>query len=1280
MDDSVLNSIKKKVGVPEGTTDFDDDIIIDINTAFVELSQIGVKQLYKRAISSQLDTWRMFGLGSILGMVQQYTYIKVKLIFDPPASSIVKDSLQNQLAEVEWRIRESCEVIDEEEEYAKVKDIYPIVDEYVTEHKEELKGDPGEPGPKGKPGPKGESGYSPQKGIDYFTEEDIEEFENTVIEELKPQLDAKMDSVNPIASGKFVMNQNEEVDYDDLGEESFSEGHGSSATGNYSHAEGYQSTASGDIAHAEGYRTTASGLYAHAEGNLTEATGSDSHAEGYYTHATASSSHAEGNDTNAIASCAHAEGWSTHAEGVNSHAEGKSSRALSANSHAEGDQSQTHADAAHSEGYWTHTWGKYSHSEGENTSTASTAQGSHTEGYRSITVGKYSHAEGYNTQTGLTETAEKDTSQHSEGVWTAARGHGTHAEGGYTKANGKYSHAEGYYTIATREGSHVEGVANIEDLEGKYLHIVGNGTVNEQYGFQTRSNAYTLDSKGNGEFAGDVKANACGGSKPVSLAELGDLINYAGYTLGLSIDTKTYVMTLQLKDRFGQPIDTKTIDFPIESMVVNGTCEDGILKLTLQNGNTIDVDVSSLVGGLVKDSLTIAGIDLKDDISSEELVAALNIDVDIKSKLRSVFTFDSHDNVTNIDLGDDFFVGESTGNVVTGIDNQLNNASGVMVTGQNNQIKMGANGSIIGGAGNEVNKASIVYGSGLKTSKNYQAIFGKGNEAKENSILEIGNGVYDPDEETYTRKNAFSVDSNGDAHVANDLYIKGESISDKLNKISKIDKIDELEIEVNKKLESQPAMDFSEVEDPEWMKNMSTVQEDISRLSESIVDFKNSNLEQGINLLNPLDLKEETISGITFTPVFNNGYLEYILVSGTATGTARYTLVENIPMGTYFVNGIVGGSSTTYQLAFRRNSDAMKNIYNGYEQINAASVTYNYNIIVVVRKGVTLDGLKIYPMMWVGVDENLQYEPYGLKRLQPQINAIKSSMHGNSPFFVPLGVPTLNSSTNTYTSESVKRTSDYVSKIMVMNYLGISNDGIVSVTNNEYDEDTISELIRSGLADSIKFHCNPKLSEAVSLYGDSCIDSYFAVVKEQVNKYRGYGMPISNIFIFNEDSIYGYSDHTKIISKMNELKNDTSCNVGISYAGFSGLWSVNGNIFNACDIVGINIYPRNGFLGDVSISAAVDAFNREYDRCQYWLYRGKKVWITEFGVCPNMEAINSPESGMEGTDGKAQSLFLEGLYRSKFKSKIERAYFWYRNVTTYAKDTLLSLKNGGEIR
>ena len=79
-----------------------------------------------------------------------------------------------------------------------------------------------------------------------------------------------------------------------LGEDSFSSGANTKASGYVSHAEGADTTALGGCSHAEGDTTEASGRYSHAEGSNTKASGSNSHAEGSTTRASGDNQHVQG--------------------------------------------------------------------------------------------------------------------------------------------------------------------------------------------------------------------------------------------------------------------------------------------------------------------------------------------------------------------------------------------------------------------------------------------------------------------------------------------------------------------------------------------------------------------------------------------------------------------------------------------------------------------------------------------------------------------------------------------------------------------------------------------------------------------------------------------------------------------------------------------------------------------------------------------------------------------------------------------------------------------------
>ena len=116
----------------------------------------------------------------------------------------------------------------------------------------------------------------------------------------------------------------------------------------------------------------------------------------------------------------------------------------------------------------------------------------------SISLGRVGNIGAGSSAIGAQVTATGNGS-HAEGEGTTASGVNSHAEGDYTTASGASSHAEGYGSKASSQFQHVQGKYNIEDKVRKYAHIVGNGA-----GDAKRSNAHTLDWKGNGWYAGKL--------------------------------------------------------------------------------------------------------------------------------------------------------------------------------------------------------------------------------------------------------------------------------------------------------------------------------------------------------------------------------------------------------------------------------------------------------------------------------------------------------------------------------------------------------------------------------------------------------------------------------------------------------------------------------------------------------------------------------------------------------------------------------------------------------
>lgn len=102
--DSILTSIKKMLGIEAEYTHFDEDIIMHINSVFMTLHQLGVSSEVP-CILSNVETWdSVFGDVKSIPAIKSYTYIKVRILFDPPTSSFVLESLNRQASELEWRL------------------------------------------------------------------------------------------------------------------------------------------------------------------------------------------------------------------------------------------------------------------------------------------------------------------------------------------------------------------------------------------------------------------------------------------------------------------------------------------------------------------------------------------------------------------------------------------------------------------------------------------------------------------------------------------------------------------------------------------------------------------------------------------------------------------------------------------------------------------------------------------------------------------------------------------------------------------------------------------------------------------------------------------------------------------------------------------------------------------------------------------------------------------------------------------------------------------------
>ena len=107
MENSILFSVKKALGIDQQYTDFDFDIIMSINSAIHTLYQVGYDAAKNFIVEGSSETWEDLAgeeAGGVLSLIKTYIYAKVRMLFDPPTSSFVLESMKEMAKEAEWRI------------------------------------------------------------------------------------------------------------------------------------------------------------------------------------------------------------------------------------------------------------------------------------------------------------------------------------------------------------------------------------------------------------------------------------------------------------------------------------------------------------------------------------------------------------------------------------------------------------------------------------------------------------------------------------------------------------------------------------------------------------------------------------------------------------------------------------------------------------------------------------------------------------------------------------------------------------------------------------------------------------------------------------------------------------------------------------------------------------------------------------------------------------------------------------------------------------------------
>lgn len=105
VNNSILDSTKKAVGLSSDYDVYDLDITMHINTAFSTLAQLGVGPEEGFQIVDDTTTWDEYtAQDKERNMVKSYVYLRVRLLFDPPETSYLITAFNDQVKEIEWRL------------------------------------------------------------------------------------------------------------------------------------------------------------------------------------------------------------------------------------------------------------------------------------------------------------------------------------------------------------------------------------------------------------------------------------------------------------------------------------------------------------------------------------------------------------------------------------------------------------------------------------------------------------------------------------------------------------------------------------------------------------------------------------------------------------------------------------------------------------------------------------------------------------------------------------------------------------------------------------------------------------------------------------------------------------------------------------------------------------------------------------------------------------------------------------------------------------------------
>lgn len=652
---------------------------------------------------------------------------------------------------------------------------------------------------------------------------------------------------NGIATGSLrAIGATSESNVYKLGDNSFAEGESTKASGSKSHAEGHNTTASGNYSHAEGQHSSATNTYSHAEGNNSQATGIASHAEGNSTIASGARSHAEGSNTKATSQSSHAEGVSTLA-GRNAFtvvSGDSAAKTYTLNSVKGLSIDMKYSIKSESGPYYIN----------QGTITAIDTD------TNTVTVSYYRDIEGDNKYLYIYDRPDIGIILLPD----ISSGY-SHVEGQNTVATHYQSHAEGLGTIANGDNQHVQGKYNIADDTS--LDIIGNGT-----GADARSNAYTLDRNGNAWYSGDIYTGSTSGTNKDSGSKKIATEEYVDNKIVTDYDKLTNKPTLNTNITTSQPVsenETITGEMTLHKISKTGDYNDLNNKLNIINGSAMGS--LKTIGATVEDSKYKLGryafaeggraigfqshseghsqtgrycfaiVSGDSAAKTYTLSSVTGLSVNMKYSIHMgtssaidtgiITAIDTENNVVTVnyyeglrednnyfyiydrpDIGDISYIESSNNGTYSHAEGTETYATGDYSHTEGWRSKALGDSAHAEGHGT-IARGDNTHAEGMNTVANgrYQHVQGKYNIADTTSLDIIGNGTTNNN-----RSNAYTLDTNGNAWFAGEVYVGSTSGTNKDSGSVKLAKITDIPTKTSDLTNDSGYLEFELVE--EWQK------------------------------------------------------------------------------------------------------------------------------------------------------------------------------------------------------------------------------------------------------------------------------------------------------------------------------------------------------------------------------------------------------------------------------------------------------------------------------